>query len=132
MSHRLQTARQYPKDNLYRRLGTRSNISQARIREKYVARLREFPPETHPEEFRIIREAYEILSNPETRADYDAARQGKQSWEELFEAGAKAFAEDKYDKAQKLLGQASKIRQNCSTYMMLAHCRLFGNDDLEV
>jgi len=92
MSHRLQTARQYPKDNLYRRLGTRSNISQARIREKYVARLREFPPETHPEEFRIIREAYEILSNPETRADYDAARQGKQSWEELFEAGAKAFA----------------------------------------
>ena len=112
MSHRLQTARQYPKDNLYRRLGTRSNISQARIR-KICCETREFPPETHPSEFRIIREAYEILSNPETRADYDAAAR-QASWEELC-AGAKAFAEDKYDKAQKLLGQASKIRQNCST-----------------
>ena len=124
-------AGQFPKDNLYRRLGTRSDISQARIREKYVGKLREFPPETHPEEFRKIREAYEILSNPKTRAEYDASRQSKHSWADLLEAGSKAYDDRNYNKAEALLEKALKIRQTYAIYMMLGYCRLFGNDDLE-
>ncbi len=71
--------------NLYKILGTRSNISQKRIREKYVEQLRQHPPETHPEEFRQIREAYETLRDPEKRRQYDAQRNMKHSPEELLD-----------------------------------------------
>lgn len=131
MSSRIEATGEFPKDNLYKRLGTRSNISQGRIREKYIAKLREFPPETHPEEFRRVREAYEILSRAETRTQYDAARQSKHSWSELLEAGSRAYDDENYPKAERLLEEASRIRPTHFIYMTLAHARLYGEDDLQ-
>ncbi len=49
----------------YEVLGVSKGASPEAIRRQYLARVREFPPETHPEEFEAIREAYEVLSAPE-------------------------------------------------------------------
>lgn len=44
------------------------------IKKAYFGLVRQYPPETHAEEFQRIREAYETLSNAEARKAYDAAR----------------------------------------------------------
>ncbi len=53
-------------------LGVPADASLGEIRRQYLARVREFPPETHGDEFQEVREAYEVLSDPERRKAYDA------------------------------------------------------------
>src|SRR5579862_5090896 len=45
------------------------------VKKAYFRLVRQFSPETHPDEFRRIREAYEVLSNPATRREYDHVTQ---------------------------------------------------------
>lgn len=45
-------------------LGVPKDASPEAVRRQYLARVREFPPETHPEEFEAVRQAYEVLSAP--------------------------------------------------------------------
>lgn len=45
------------------RLAVAADASPQSIREAYLARLKEFPPEKHPEEFQEVRRAYEILND---------------------------------------------------------------------
>lgn len=72
-------------ENLYKILGTRSNIGQDRIKEKYIDKLREFPPETYPEEFQEIRRAYEVLKDPKKRKQYDMKRKYGDNIEKTME-----------------------------------------------
>jgi tetratricopeptide (TPR) repeat protein len=58
-------------DNFYERLGLESSASTDEIRRAYRSLLRQYPPERAPEEFKRIREAYETLGNPGSRAEYD-------------------------------------------------------------
>lgn len=48
----------------YEVLGVSPSASRDDIRRQYLARVREFPPETHPDEFEAVRYAYETLSSP--------------------------------------------------------------------
>jgi tetratricopeptide (TPR) repeat protein len=59
-------------ESFYDVLGIDRTADERAIKKAYFARVRRHPPETHPEEFQRIREAYEVLSNPQSRADYDA------------------------------------------------------------
>ncbi len=61
----------------YHVLGVPADASLAEIRRQYLARVREFPPETHGDEFQEVREAYEVLSDPERRKAYDANAEGR-------------------------------------------------------
>ena len=72
-------------ENLYKILGTRSNIGQGRIKEKYIEKLKQFPPETHPEEFQEIRRAYEILRDVNKRKQYDMRRKYGEKLEKIME-----------------------------------------------
>jgi len=47
----------------YQILEVSSNANQAEIKSAYLAKLREFPAHTHPEEFKAVRKAYEKLKN---------------------------------------------------------------------
>ena len=57
--------------SLYAVLGLDKSADERSVKKAYFGLVRKFPPETHPEEFKKIREAYEVLSNPQSRADYD-------------------------------------------------------------
>lgn len=58
----------------YETLGVPPAATDREIKKAYFALVRQFPPETHADDFRRIREAYEALSNPEARAEHDRAR----------------------------------------------------------
>lgn len=61
--------------NFYEVLGIDRAADERAVKKAYFALVRKFPPETHPEEFKRVREAYEVLANPQSRADYDAVNE---------------------------------------------------------
>lgn len=62
-----------PNDNPYLELGLERTADDRAVRKAYAAKLREFPPETHPEQFKKIRAAYELLADKDARARFDEA-----------------------------------------------------------
>ncbi len=60
----------------YELLGVAADADGKAIRKAYFAKVREFPPETHPEPFKRVREAYEVLSDAATRRQYDETLAG--------------------------------------------------------
>jgi len=67
-----------PKD-LYSVLGVPTDAGESEIRSAYRALARKLHPDagegSSAEKFRAIQDAYEVLSDPEKRRDYDKARQ---------------------------------------------------------
>lgn len=55
----------------YERLGLSAPASPEQVKAAYHAKLREFPAHTHPEDFKIIRAAYETLRKNEANKDED-------------------------------------------------------------
>jgi tetratricopeptide (TPR) repeat protein len=62
--------------NHYAVLGVERGADLRAIKKAYFALVRKFPPETHAEEFKKIRAAYEVLSDPEARERYDEQEKG--------------------------------------------------------
>lgn len=62
-----------PRQNPYEVLGVEKDADARVIKKAYFERVRQTPPETHPEDFRRLREAYELLSDPEARQAFDAS-----------------------------------------------------------
>src|SRR5262245_42346262 len=77
----------------YETLGVAPTATDREIKKAYFALVRQFPPETHAEDFRRIREAYEALSNPETRQEYDRARAAGGQVEPFAEHGPELGAQ---------------------------------------
>ena len=55
----------------YRTLGLDRRASEAEIKRAYFQLVRQFPPEQAPEKFQEIRQAYDLLRVPETKAAID-------------------------------------------------------------
>ena len=53
-------------DNAYQVLGVRPDADEAEIRQRYLALVRQFPPERDPQRFAEIRAAYDHLRDPVT------------------------------------------------------------------
>ncbi|XXF77706.1 DnaJ domain-containing protein [Myxococcaceae bacterium GXIMD 01537] len=58
----------------YAVLGVERTAEPRDIKRAYFTKIREFPPETHPEEFQRLRAAYELLSDAEARRRYDESQ----------------------------------------------------------
>ena len=89
--------------NFYEVLGIDRAADERAVKKAYFALVRKFPPETHPEEFKRIREAYEVLANPQSRADYDAVNQYDQYGAEVsahLKAGTEAMENADWPHAQ--------------------------------
>lgn len=52
-------------------LGVPKTAEQAAIKRAYFALIREYPPETHPDTFKIIRGAYEKIKSAARRTETD-------------------------------------------------------------
>lgn len=90
--------------NHYQVLRIERTVDERAIKKAYFTLIREFPPDKHPEEFKKIREAYEVLSDPVARQRFDAADKGFEEYgdeigarlraaEELIKAGSDAEAQ---------------------------------------
>ncbi len=56
--------------NPYEVLQILPSANDSQIKESYVRKVKEYPPERFPEEFKKIREAYEAISTPRNRVTY--------------------------------------------------------------
>jgi tetratricopeptide (TPR) repeat protein len=61
--------------DLYAVLGVDRSADEREIKKAYFRLVRQYNPESHPEEFRRLREAYEVLSSPTARKEYDEYHQ---------------------------------------------------------
>ncbi|SHG16116.1 J domain-containing protein [Ornithinibacillus halophilus] len=57
--------------NYYEILGVPEDATLPEIKKAYARKIRQYSNETHPEEFQLIREAFEVLRDPEKRDAYD-------------------------------------------------------------
>lgn len=59
-------------ENPYQVLGVERTADERAIKKAYFALIRKHPPDSQPEEFKRVRQAYETLSDPVARRRYDA------------------------------------------------------------
>ena len=86
---------------LYELLQLNKDADQKEIKDAYISMLRKYPPEKSPEMFKSIRNAYEILIDPISRAEHDAYSQYKEEIEELDKLGMESFNNENYKIAAK-------------------------------
>ncbi|THE12326.1 J domain-containing protein [Bacillus timonensis] len=65
--------------NYYTLLGVAETATDLEIRKAYIKKIRQFPNETHPEEFQLLTKAYKTLSDKELRRYYDAQLEEQRS-----------------------------------------------------
>lgn len=61
--------------DFYAVLGVARTADEREIKKAYFRLVRQYSPETHPEEFKRLREAYEVLGKAESRKEYDNVTQ---------------------------------------------------------
>ena len=79
--------------NHYQVLGLERTADERAVKKAYFALVRKFPPDRHPEEFKKIRAAYEVLSDPVARTRFDAADPDFAEYGETVGATLRAAAE---------------------------------------
>lgn len=93
--------------NYYDILGIKMGDSQLQIKKAYFSLVRKYPPDRFADEFMEIREAYEVLSNEETRREYDEVIVLSPAIRTTFEYSRHAFVEGDYNTAIKGLEEIS-------------------------
>lgn len=71
--------------NHYEVLGVSEDASEAEIESAFYRKVKEHPPEQDEEGHQRVREAYDVLSNPDSRDEYDALLRSGGEIEELRE-----------------------------------------------
>lgn len=119
-------------ENWYKVLGVRSNATAKSIKLAYIAKVKEFPPERHPEEFQKIRAAYDVLRDPVKRSEYDFTRKYGDSLDTILQSAEKAIDQGKHKQAEELFDKALEIAPDHIGAMIgMANVRLFmGRLDL--
>ena len=93
-------------DDLYRRLFIDSNATDSEIKEAYFRLVRKFNPESDPEGFKRIREAYETLHDKDKRKEYDAMNDFGTEIAVYIKAGLKNLERDDIDHALHFFNEA--------------------------
>ncbi|WP_223636672.1 DnaJ domain-containing protein [Corallococcus sp. EGB] len=94
-----------PRQNPYEVLGVEKDADARAIKKAYFERVRQTPPETHPEDFRRLREAYELLSDPEARQAFDASAAQEADGPEAEKNAALQEAIDLFEAGDKVGGR---------------------------
>lgn len=94
--------------NYYEILGIASQAATIDIKKAYFAAVRKYPPERFPEEFKKIREAYDTLSDPESRAEYDTNLESE-GFGQYYQQADQAYEEGRYVEAIALLKKALEL-----------------------
>lgn len=102
--------------NYYKQLGVRVNATPKSIEAGYEAKIKEFPQEQYPEEFRKTREAYENLIDPIRRDEYDFTRKNgsTQKLDVLIAKGTDAFTAGDFRLAEELYSKVLELKPDHS------------------
>jgi len=87
--------------DLYSILGVNSTASEDEIKRAYFRQVREHSPEKDPEQFKLVRSAYETLSDAAARRDYDTLQQYGVEIQELLEEAEEFMDLEEWDEAIK-------------------------------
>ena len=116
-------------ENFYKILGVRANATQVSIKQKYIAAVKSFPPETHPEEFQQIRRAYETLKDPLKRRQYDLVRKCDGKFEKMMDDIWKYTEEGHYAKATALVKKLFELMpEDHNLHLILAQIAILDED----
>lgn len=109
--------------DLYEILDIDSSATETDIKKAYVKKLRQFPPDQFPEEFKQIRQAFETLKDPKSRNEYDTMSEYGEEIEHHLQKGLAAAEQADYETAihhyKKILLIEPKIN-NVRNYYALA------------
>jgi preprotein translocase subunit SecA len=83
----------------YEILEIKENATADEVKQAYRRLIKKYPPETQPEQFKKIREAYDVLSNAKTRQEYDVMSRYGDEINQLYEDGYRFMDEDKFREA---------------------------------
>lgn len=95
-------------DDLYAVLDLTEEATTDDVRRAYVRMVRKYRPDQHPELFRKINQAKEILSDPQRRSEYDQMRHYGDQVNELIEE-AEGILSENPQRAIRLLKEAVAI-----------------------
>ncbi len=98
--------------NHYQILQISEKCTPAEIKKAYFKLVREYPPDRHPDQFMKIREAYEVLSNEQTRKEYDALNSLPEMVRLYYQGGLEAMEEKDPEKAIQCLEVVVRIYPN--------------------
>jgi len=99
------------------------------IRHRYHQMLRERPPDQYPEEFEKIRGAYEVLSHPAKRKEYDHTRLLGRSLGAVIDEGYAALESGRLGYAMKQAREALSYNPDSVQANMLMANVLREQDD---
>lgn len=86
-------------ENYYEILDLTADATDSDIKRAYIKKLRQYPNEKFPEEFKRIRKAYDVLSNPISRKEYDTMSIYGDEIERLQKEANAAIDAENYEKA---------------------------------
>lgn len=93
--------------NYYELFNVSEDASEMEIKKAFARLVRQYSNETHPEEFMHIRKAYEVLTNPSKRAEYDRL---------LQQAYANTYEEATYSSSDSYDAYGSSRNETTETY----------------
>lgn len=118
-------------EDYYKILGTTARAGQDKIKERYIEKIREFPPETHPDEFQIIRKAYETLKNPGKRKEYDVLRKFGPKIEKEMNKAMVHMMLGEAEEAHQILDKIIKMDPNNSQVYLIKAELYLTEDQME-
>lgn len=86
-------------NELYEELNVAPEATAEEIKRSFFKLVRQHPPEKDPEKYKAIRHAYDTLSDPRSRADYDALQDAGDEIASLFEEGEGLMEEGEWEDA---------------------------------
>ena len=110
-------------------LDTYGEASPAEIKKAYFRMVRKYPPDRYPKEFMQVREAYEVLSDGNTRKQYDSTASMPEVVKVYFDAGRKALEDGDPEEAIKLLERVVKVYPEFSVVNSLLGDAYYKNEN---
>ncbi|MEH7235361.1 J domain-containing protein [Bacillus sp. JJ1562] len=103
----------------YDLLEVNQTAAQAEIKRAYFKKIRQFPNETHPEEFQQISKAYKVLMDPDAKSNYDREIMDNGAYSRLLQQALDSMENENYNSAiytlEEMLRQYpndQKVRKN--------------------
>lgn len=112
----------------YALLDVDADAAPAAIKRGYIEKIKQYPPETHPEEFQKIRKAYDNLRDTELRKQYDIVRTYGETVEDLLREATSRLINSQ---SIKLLERAVAIDpQHSKARLALAYAYIYSGKAL--